>query len=90
MLEIQIDRQMAKELFLEEVKKRVNELDQSTTMWDTKELKRQTCMSWNTIQDNFFFEEDFPKVKLGGKWYFPAKKTREFLEGWLEKQRHIQ
>lgn len=45
---------------------------------------RRTCMSWNTIQKEFFFDPYFPKRRVGGKWYFPAKKTKEFLLDWIE------
>lgn len=57
-----------------------------TVFWDSKELKRQTCLSWNTIQDKFFFDPAFPKRKVGGKWLYPAKETAAFLEKWLAEQ----
>ncbi|MFF2014978.1 group-specific protein [Paenibacillus sp. NPDC058177] len=58
-------------------------IDSDYVFWDSAELKRRTCMSWSTIQDTFFFDPRCPKIKIGGKWYFPTKKTREFLELWL-------
>lgn len=86
MLSVQIDEKVVEEIYLEEIKKRLEKVDNSMVFWDSKELKRRTCMSWNTILDNFFFEKGFPKVKVGGKWYFPAKETEEYLLNWLREQ----
>jgi hypothetical protein len=62
-------------------------MDKERTFWDTNELQRQTMLSMSTIQKNFFYDERFPKYKLGRKWLFPAKRTREFLLMWLEEQK---
>lgn len=90
MIEIQVNEQEIKELYLVEVKKRLERLEQEVTFWDTKELKRQTNMSWNTIQEYFFHDQEFPKFKLNQKWYFPAKECRAFLMKWAKShQYHI-
>ena len=57
------------------------------TLWNTKELMRQTGMSWNTITEQFFYNADFKKYKVGRKWYFPAEETREYLTNWLKEQK---
>ncbi|WP_375547033.1 group-specific protein [Paenibacillus sp.] len=64
----------------------IREVDMEKVFWDTNELKKRTCMSWNTIQTTFFFDSRFVKRKVGSKWYFPVKETREFLELWLMEQ----
>lgn len=87
MIKIQLDEQQLKEIYLEEIDKRLKEIDEEISFWDTKELKRQTNMSWNTIQDNFFHDPDFPKFKLGQKWYFPAYECKAFLRNWALQQR---
>ena len=84
MIQIQVDEQELKEIYMDEVKKRLERLEQEVTFWDTKELKRQTNMSWNTIQEQFFHNPDFPKFKLNQKWYFPAAECRAFLIRWAE------
>ncbi|MDC3414304.1 group-specific protein [Terrihalobacillus insolitus] len=83
MLQIQVDEEVIKELYQKAIDERLKELDQELVYWDTKELKRRTCMSWNTILNTFFWEDDFPKVKIGGKWYFPADEAKRFLNQWL-------
>jgi hypothetical protein len=86
MLNIQIDETEAKALYIEEVKKKINEFDVDLLFWDTNELKRRTCMSWGTIQEKFFFDPRFPKHKVGGKWMFPASETKDFLLKWISEQ----
>ncbi|WP_429373779.1 group-specific protein [Paenibacillus sp. DS2015] len=64
----------------------IKEVDAEYVFWDSKELMKRTCMSWNTIQNTFFFDPRFIKHKVGTKWYFPVRETREFLEKWLREQ----
>lgn len=86
MIKIQIDDNRVQELLKEAIEEKINELSNDLLFWDSNELKRRTCMSWNTIQDNFFHDKDFPKAKIGGKWYYPAKETEEFLLKWLKER----
>ncbi|AOH54445.1 group-specific protein [Peribacillus muralis] len=86
MLNIQVDQQEVKKLYLQKIEERIKELDNELVFWDANELKRRTCMSWNTIQEKFFFDLRFPKHKVGGKWIFPAAKTQKFLLEWLDEQ----
>ncbi|MCF6094331.1 DUF771 domain-containing protein [Microaerobacter geothermalis] len=83
MLDIQINQQEVRQLYLEKLKEKIKEVDSELVFWDAAELKRRTCMSWNTIQKEFFFDPRFPKYKVGNKWYFPAQETKEFLLQWL-------
>lgn len=83
MISVNVDEAQLNTIIKSEMQKKMAELEHAYTFWDTKELRRRTCMSWGTIQDTFFHDKDFPKAKVGGKWYFPAKATNEFLIGWL-------
>lgn len=84
MLDIQIDENEVRQLYLKKLEEKIKEIDSELVFWDTNELKRRTCMSWNTIQEKFFYHPDFPKYKIGGKWYFPAQETKQFLLEWLK------
>ncbi|POD45905.1 group-specific protein [Pseudomonas syringae pv. syringae] len=86
MLNIQIDEREVKQLYLEKLEEKIKEVDSELVFWDANELKRRTCMSWNFIQERFFFDSRFPKHKIGNKWYFPAEKAKQFLLQWLEEQ----
>ncbi len=86
-LEIKIDEEEVRKLYLEEMEKHFKKINAELTFWDSMELKRRTCMSWNTISSTFFYDPRFPKYKVGGKWYFPAKETQKFLLTWLVEQK---
>lgn len=86
MLNIQLDEQLIENLFLEELRKHLNQIEHKFTLWDMKELCRQTCMSENTVKEKFFYDNRFPKYKIGGKWYFPAAEAEAFLLMWLREQ----
>ncbi|WP_110926821.1 hypothetical protein [Bacillus massiliglaciei] len=86
MITVKINEDMAERLFLEELRKHLDQLDRHLTFWDMKELCRQTCMSENNIKEKFFYDERFPKRRVGGKWYFPALETENFLLMWIKEQ----
>ena len=86
MLSINIDEKEAKSLIHQRIADLVKEVDAELVFWDSNELKRRTCMSWEVIQGTFFFDPRFPKVKVGGKWYYPVKEASAFLETWLREQ----
>lgn len=86
MIKIQIDEAVLHQILQAAIQEKISAIDKDLVFWDTKELKRRTCMSWNTIQDNFFHDERFPKVKIGGKWFYPAKETEAFLIMWLKEK----
>ncbi|PTY76206.1 hypothetical protein B5V89_18715 [Heyndrickxia sporothermodurans] len=88
MISIQLDEREIEKRFNEELKKRLEQIEHRRTLWDMKELCRQTCMSENTIKEKFFYDERFPKRKVGGKWYFPAVAAEEFLLSWISEQQN--
>ncbi|MEK5057701.1 group-specific protein [Paenibacillus sp. FSL H7-0326] len=85
LVNVNVDQQEVREMLRQQIEQAVKEADHESVFWDTKELKRRTCMSWTAIQETFFFEPGFPKRKIGTKWYYPARETREFLEKWLQR-----
>lgn len=86
MLNIEIDENEVRNLYLEMLEEKIREVDAEMVFWDANELKRRTCLSWNTIQDKFFYDPRFPKFKVGQKWMFPAEETKKFLLQWLREQ----
>lgn len=86
MLKIQIDEEEIRKICLEKIEGKMKEMDTELTWWSTKELMRQTDMCWNTIQKKFFFDERFPKHKVGAEWRFPGEESKKFLLQWLSEQ----
>ncbi|OKL37024.1 group-specific protein [Domibacillus mangrovi] len=87
MISVSVDEAALMEIYREEVQKKLDKANKDLVLWDTSELKRRVCMSWNTIQENFFYDPRFPKHKIGCKWYYPAKEAEAFLLIWFEEQR---
>lgn len=86
MINVQVNENEVRQLYLEKLEEKIKEFDAEFVFWDANELKKRTCMSWNTIQKEFFFNPRFPKRKVGNKWYFPTKATKQFLLDWLKEQ----
>lgn len=85
-VDIEINEREVKKMCLKKLDDEIKKIDTELLFWDSRELERRTCMSWGTIQKEFFFHPDFPKRKVGGKWYFPAQETKDFLLNWLDKR----
>ncbi|WP_286188198.1 hypothetical protein [Rossellomorea sp. RS05] len=62
MIDVKVNQEEVKELYLEELKRAIKEAEKQTIFWDMKELVRQTNLSLSTIQRTFFFNQDFPKI----------------------------
>lgn len=86
MISVKVDETEVLRICREKISELVKEADAEFVFWDAEELKKRTCMSWNFIQEKFFFDPRFHKHKVGAKWYFPARETRCFLEQWLSEQ----
>ncbi|MGJ9381504.1 group-specific protein [Salipaludibacillus sp. CF4.18] len=86
MVNVTIDEKELKQEYMKKLDEKLKEVDLELVYWDRNELLRRTCMSWNFIQQQFFFDEDFKKLrfKIGSKWFFKAKETQFFLLNWLE------
>lgn len=86
MLNIQVNEIELRKVYLEKIEEKLKEIETELLFWDSRELEKRTCMSWNTIQKEFFYHPDFPKRKVGGKWYFPTQETKAFLLKWLDER----
>lgn len=86
MISVKVDEVEVRNMCKQKISELLKEMDAELVFWDASELKKRTCMCWNTIQDTFFFDPRFIKRKVGQKWYFPVRETRLFLEQWLTEQ----
>lgn len=78
MFAIKIDERKIEELFLEEIRKRLEQIEHRKTLWDMKELCKQTSMSENTIKDKFFYDERFQNIRQVESDIFQQQKQRVF------------
>lgn len=86
MIEVKLDESEVRRIYLKKLEEYIEKLDKEYLFWDSKDLVQQTRLCWDTIQKEFFYDPRFPKRKVGRKWIFPAKQTKEFLLTWLEEQ----
>ncbi|MCS1382761.1 hypothetical protein GY31_09145 [Lysinibacillus sphaericus] len=86
MLQVQIDPSFAETILREEIQKNIEQVSIKTLFWDMKELCRQVQMSETFVKEQFFYNPDFPKFRVGKKWLMPAKQTEEFLLAWIAQQ----
>jgi hypothetical protein len=87
MITVHVDEEEVRKIALERIEQILKDVNKELVFWDRKELMRRTCLSWNTIQEYFFYDPRFPKYKVGSKWIFPAEDTKTFLLEWLKEQR---
>ncbi|MFE6167044.1 hypothetical protein ACFVP8_04100 [Viridibacillus arvi] len=83
---MQLSEELVDEVLRSEIRKRLDEVQVRHTYWDMKELCQQTRLCENTIKENFFYDNRFPKFKIGRKWLFPAEEAKKFLLIWLKEQ----
>ena len=86
MLTINVDENHLDSIIREELQIRLKRLEHRHTFWDMNELVKQTHMSEPFIKDHFFFDERFPKFRIGRKWLFPAREAEEFLLMWIKEK----
>ncbi|WP_315987752.1 hypothetical protein [Listeria booriae] len=81
-----IIREEARALLIEE-KEKSNQLIKEESKYMTRiEFLKYTNMSWNTIQKEFFFNEDFAPFRtlVNNKWRFDRVEATAYFDKWLK------
>lgn len=65
------------------------QIDGNSVVWDIKTLCEKICMSRNVVENTFFWLPDFPKFKVGKKWYIRAEEAMRYLIELLKNQRRV-
>jgi excisionase family DNA binding protein len=82
MLNITLNESELKNLFLEEVRKRVEEFEEQKLFIDVKELCKMLSLSRPTVEKLFINNPDFPSIRVGKKWLFHRKEVEEYINRW--------
>ncbi|CDQ41531.1 helix-turn-helix domain-containing protein [Virgibacillus salexigens] len=80
MIHLEIDEEHLKDLYLEKVKEKLEELESEVFFMNSKQLSAYLNMSWNTIVENLLYEDNFPSIRLGSKWLFNRKEVEAYME----------
>lgn len=82
MLNISLDENELKKLALEEVRKRVEEIEEDMFLIDSKELCRMLSLSRPTVEKLFIYDPNFPSMRVGKKWLFNRQEVKEYINRW--------
>ena len=88
MISFNIDEKELKELYLQKVDERLEELEREVFFMNSKQLSAYLNLSWNTIVENFLYDEDFPCLRAGSKWLFNRKEVQEYMDNYYEEVRN--
>ncbi|WHX25137.1 helix-turn-helix domain-containing protein [Virgibacillus halodenitrificans] len=88
MIHFEIDEEQLKDLYLEKVEEKLEELEAEVFFMNSKQLSAYLNMSWNTIVEHLLYEDDFPSIRLGSKWLFNRKEVKAYMEKYYEAVRN--
>lgn len=80
MIEVRIDQEELKALYLQKVEERIREIEETTFYFSSKELCRYLGISWNTIVNHLLIDEAFPRLRLGNRYLFPVSDVKRYME----------
>jgi len=87
MINIQVDQEKIKELYLQKIDERLRELESEVFFMNSKQLAAYLNMSWNSIVTHILSDEEFPKIRLGSKWLFHKKEVSNYMEKYYDEVR---
>lgn len=88
MLEIKLDDDELKALYLAEVQKRLDKIELQSMLMDTKQLCKMLSLSWPTVEKLFLSDPNFPSTRIGKKWVFNRKQVQDYIDSWsIEKKK---
>jgi excisionase family DNA binding protein len=82
MVEIKLDDNELKAIYLVEVRKRLNELELQSLLMDTKQLCKMLSLSWPTVEKLFLRDPNFPSMRVGKKWLFNRNQVQDYINRW--------
>ncbi|WP_456272646.1 helix-turn-helix domain-containing protein [Bacillus sp. AK031] len=82
MLNISVDQDTVKTIYLEEVRKSVKAMEHQMLLIDTKELCKMLSLSRPTVEKLFISNPEFPTLRIGKKYLFNRKEVEEYIKRW--------
>lgn len=87
MFNVYLDQEMAKSIYLEEVRKHLQEVEKQTLLIDTKELCKMLSLSRPTVEKLFISKPGFPVMRIGKKLLFNRKEIEVYIDEWSKNVR---
>ncbi|MEK3856588.1 helix-turn-helix domain-containing protein [Cytobacillus sp. FSL H8-0458] len=82
MIEIKLDKEELKAMYLAEVQKRLDQIEFDSLLMDSKQLCKMLSLSWPTIEKLFIRDPNFPKIRVGTKWLFNRNEVQNYIDQW--------
>lgn len=82
MIDIQVNEDELKSLYLAEVQKRLDKIEFQSMLMDSKQLCKMLSLSWPTVEKVFLRDPNFPKIRVGSKWLFNRKEVQAYVDKW--------
>lgn len=82
MLNFSFDENELKKLYQDEIRKRMDEIEEQMLLIDAKELCKRLSLSRPTVEKLFIYNPNFPSMRVGKKWVFNSKEVEEFINRW--------
>lgn len=88
LISVEVDDEKLHQLFIQHIQEHLQNIETEPVFYTMHDLQRITGMSKGFIENTFFHEYRFKQIrrKVGRKWLFPAKETRDFLKQWIQEQ----
>ncbi len=77
-----LDDNELKELYLAEVKKKLEGIEFQSILMDSRQLCKMLSLSWPTVEKTFLIDPGFPKLRVGKKWVFNRKEVQAYIDDW--------
>ncbi|KIL45000.1 helix-turn-helix transcriptional regulator [Jeotgalibacillus soli] len=84
MLEIKLDEAVIRELYLEELRKRLDKVEKEALLMGIKELLVYLGVSRSTFYEVFQNHPELPRIHIGRKSFFYRPQIDEFIKNYIE------
>ena len=87
MIELHIDTDELKALYMAKLDERMKEIEQTVFFMNSKQLQKYLNMSWSSIVENILHDPELGAVRLGNKWLFNKRQVDIFMQRYYEEVR---
>ncbi|WHZ03392.1 DNA-binding protein [Neobacillus sp. YX16] len=87
MIEIKMDDEHLKKIYLDEVQKRLDKFELQVLLLDSKQLCKLLSLSWPTVEKIFLSDPNFPRMRVGTKWVFNRREVQVYVDRWSVENR---
>ncbi|AQU78307.1 hypothetical protein [Planococcus faecalis] len=87
MIQVNINEEELKEIYIKMVEERLTELEAETFFLNSKQLQKFIGMSWNSITTHLMSDPTFPAIRLGHKHLFPRYEVEQYMKKYYQEVR---